>query len=100
MELTIKVRDEEGPFVIELLKKFAFVQEIKQHEQTPVSAPAEMLWREKASKLFASESDFDLWLNAPNQAIQQRTPISLLNDEVGYQTVVKLLGRLEHGIMA
>ncbi|MFD2574199.1 antitoxin Xre/MbcA/ParS toxin-binding domain-containing protein [Spirosoma soli] len=100
MELTIKVEDKEGPFVIELLKKFSFVQEIKQSERSLVEERTGVLWREKAHKLFASESDFSLWLNTPNQAIQQRTPISMLGDGEGHQVVNKLLGRLEHGIMA
>ncbi len=100
MELTIKVDDKEGPFVIELLRKFSFVQEIKESGQTAVAKRVEELWREKAQKLFASEADFEQWLTASNLAVQQRMPISLLNDEEGYQTVRKLLGRLEHGIMA
>lgn len=100
MELTIKVDDKEGPFVIELLRKFSFVREIKQNEQTAVKNRVEKLWQEKAYKLFASEYDFDLWLNAPNQVIQQRSPISVLDNDAGYETVSKLLGRLEHGIMA
>lgn len=100
MELTIKVDDKEGPFVIELLRKFSFVQEVKQNEQSYGAIRVDELWHQKAEKLFATRADFDLWLSSSNQAIQQRTPVSVLSDEEGYQTVSKLLGRLEHGIMA
>ena len=100
MELTIKVDDEEGPFVIELLRKFSFVQEIKQNEYTTQNARTDELWQQKAVNLFADKADFDLWLSSPNSAINGQQPINLLNNEYGYQSVRKLLGRLEHGIMA
>lgn len=100
MELTIQVDDEEGPFVIELLRKFSFVQEIKQNGRTALTARVDELWQQKAVNLFAAKADFDLWLSSPNSAINGQQPTDLLSNEFGYQSVQKLLGRLEHGIMA
>ncbi|MCY7360024.1 MAG: MbcA/ParS/Xre antitoxin family protein [Rudanella sp.] len=102
MELTIKVDDKEGPFLIELLKKFPFVQEVSTVVETlsVVRHRSEELWQLKGNKLFNSRADFNAWLAAPNSAIKQKEPLYLLLDESGYQTVIRLLGRLEHGIMA
>ncbi len=100
MELTIKVDDKEGPFLIELLRKFSFVQEVTPKASMAALDRAEKLWEVKACKLFGSRTDFELWLDSPNTAAKHKKPVDLLADETGYQTVQKLLGRLEHGIMA
>ena len=100
MELTIKVDDKEGPFLIELLRKFSFVQEVKPKISAIDLSDTEELWQSKASKLFGSKADFDLWLNSPNAAAKHQKPADLMDNEAGYRTVQKLLGRLEHGIMA
>lgn len=99
MEITVKVEDNEGPFLIELLRKFSFVQDVKQN-QSPIANQIDMLWQQKASKLFETRRDFDAWLKNPNQAADKRIPVDLLSEDAGYEVVTKLLGRLEHGIMA
>ena len=99
MELTIKVDDKEGPFLIELLKRFSFIHEITPKSTTLVLAQTEELWQSRASKLFGSKADFELWLASPNRAGKGKKPLDLLNDETGYEVVQKLLGRIEHGIM-
>jgi putative toxin-antitoxin system antitoxin component (TIGR02293 family) len=38
------------------------------------------------------------WLGTPVRALGHSTPISLLNTEPGEQSVLTVLGRLEHGI--
>jgi uncharacterized protein (DUF2384 family) len=102
MELTIKVDDKEGPFLIELLRKFPFVQEVSAAVETisVVRHRSEELWQLKGYKLFNSRADFNAWLTSANSSINQKEPMYLLLDETGYQTVLRLLGRIEHGIMA
>ena len=100
MELTIKVDDKEGPFLIELLRKFPFVQEVTPKSSAVALPRTEELWQSRASKLFGSKADFEVWLTSPNAAAKHQKPADLLADEDGYQTVKKLLNRLAHGIMA
>ncbi len=38
------------------------------------------------------------WLKAPNQALGGVTPLSLLDTDLGAETVVDTLGRIEHGV--
>jgi len=100
MEVTIKVDDREGPFVIELLRKFSFIEDIRTDGKPISSNYTDELWQRQAEKLFKTKTDFDRWLNAPNSSIDGRKPLQLLANDAGYETVKKLLGRLEHGIMA
>ncbi len=100
MEITVKVDDSEGAFLVELLRKFSFVHEVKQHQPDPVADQVNLLWKQQASKLFATRTDFSNWLAVPHQTINQSRPIDLLQTDVGSQTVSNLLGRMEHGIMA
>jgi putative toxin-antitoxin system antitoxin component (TIGR02293 family) len=99
MEITVRVEDSEGPFLMELLRKFSFVQDVKQN-QLSIANQIDLLWQQKASKLFETRRDFDSWLKNPNQAVDKREPIDLLSEDTGYEVITKLLGRLEHGIMA
>ncbi|MBO0936130.1 DUF2384 domain-containing protein [Fibrella sp. HMF5335] len=99
MEITVRVEDSEGPFLMELLRKFSFVQDVKQN-QSSIASQIDVLWQQKASKLFETRKDFDSWLKNPNQAIDKRIPVDLLSEDGGFEVVTKLMGRLEHGIMA
>ena len=38
------------------------------------------------------------WLKTPASALDDATPLSLLDTEVGAQEVLRLLGQLEHGV--
>lgn len=103
MELTINVEDKEAPFVIELLKKFSFVEFVEDNTtiiKQQLLGEIDELWFAEAQKLFGSKDDFVLWLNSPNISLQHKKPIAVLAQKEGYSLVVKLLGRLAHGIMA
>lgn len=103
MELTIKVEDKEAPFVIELLKKFSFVEFVENKPRTlkkQLVQQVEELWLVDGQKVFASKDDFLRWLNSSNRSLQNKKPIAILAHKDGYQIVNALLGRLIHGIMA
>lgn len=68
--------------------------------QPSVSESIDLLWQVKADKLFETKADFDLWIYSPNAAINKQIPAEILLESAGYQIVMKLLGRMEHGIMA
>jgi putative toxin-antitoxin system antitoxin component (TIGR02293 family) len=38
------------------------------------------------------------WLRAPNRALGGRTPLSLLDTDLGAELVGDVLGRIEHGV--
>lgn len=40
------------------------------------------------------------WLKAPNAALAGATPLSILDTEIGAESVLDTLGRIEHGIYA
>ena len=40
------------------------------------------------------------WLKAPNSALARKTPLSLLDTEIGAESVLDTLGRIEHGVFA
>ena len=40
------------------------------------------------------------WLKEPNQALGQASPLSLLDTDLGAETVLDTLGRIEHGVFA
>jgi putative toxin-antitoxin system antitoxin component (TIGR02293 family) len=54
----------------------------------------------RASEVFEGlEPSLD-WLKAPNAALSGATPLSLLDTDVGAETVLDTLGRIEHGVFA
>jgi putative toxin-antitoxin system antitoxin component (TIGR02293 family) len=54
----------------------------------------------KGSKVFESRDRFLAWINHPNKALNNRTPMSLLNSKFGADMVLDELGRIEHGVFS
>ncbi|MGH7594744.1 MAG: type II RES/Xre toxin-antitoxin system antitoxin [bacterium] len=54
----------------------------------------------KGSKVFASRDRFLAWMNHPNKALNNKTPMSLLNSKFGTDMVLDELGRIEHGVFS
>lgn len=54
----------------------------------------------RANEVFeAPEAALD-WLKSPNSALAGKTPLSLLDTEIGAESVLDTLGRIEHGVFA
>jgi putative toxin-antitoxin system antitoxin component (TIGR02293 family) len=54
----------------------------------------------RANEVF-EDSDAALhWLKSPNSALSGATPLSLLDTEIGAESVLDTLGRIEHGVFA
>jgi putative toxin-antitoxin system antitoxin component (TIGR02293 family) len=49
--------------------------------------------------LFEDRAAAILWLKTPEVALDDVTPLSLLDTEVGAQEVLRLLGQLAHGVL-
>lgn len=49
-------------------------------------------------EFFEDKAEALYWLKTPASALDDATPLSLLDTEVGAQEVLRILGQLEHGI--
>ena len=54
----------------------------------------------RATEVFEGLEPARDWLKSPNSALSGTTPLSLLDTDVGAETVLETLGRIEHGIFA
>ncbi|MFX0194763.1 MAG: antitoxin Xre/MbcA/ParS toxin-binding domain-containing protein, partial [Candidatus Hodarchaeota archaeon] len=43
---------------------------------------------------------FLAWMDHPNRALADKTPLSLLNSRFGAEMLLDELGRIEHGVFA
>lgn len=53
---------------------------------------------ERANAVLAGEAAARDWLKAPNGALENATPLSLLDADIGADAVLDQLGRIEHGV--
>ncbi len=53
---------------------------------------------ELAEEVFESLEAAVDWLKAPNAALGAVTPLSLLDTDIGAESVLDTLGRIEHGV--
>jgi putative toxin-antitoxin system antitoxin component (TIGR02293 family) len=49
-------------------------------------------------EFFEDKEDALYWLKTPATALDDTTPLSLLDTEIGAQEVLRLIGQLEHGV--
>lgn len=55
---------------------------------------------ERAEEVFEDlDASLD-WLKSPNAALSGATPLSLLDTDIGAESVMDTLGRIEHGVFA
>ena len=54
----------------------------------------------RANEVFENAQAALHWLKAPNSALSGATPLSLLDTEIGAESVLDTLGRIEHGVFA
>lgn len=55
---------------------------------------------ERADQVFEGAVPALGWLRSPNAALDGATPMSLLDTDMGAETVLDTLGRIEHGVFA
>lgn len=63
------------------------------------------LWRlaravGRANEVFEDPAAALHWLKAPNAALSGASPLSILDTEIGAESVLDALGRIEHGVYA
>jgi len=54
----------------------------------------------RGQEVFGSMDKFIRWMKTPGHVFRNETPISLLDTSVGFDMVLRELGRIEHGIFA
>ena len=55
---------------------------------------------ERAEEVFEDLDAALDWLKSPNAALAGATPLSLIDTDIGAQSVTDTLGRIEHGVFA
>ncbi len=55
---------------------------------------------ERAEEVFEDLETALTWLKTPNAALFRVTPLSLLDTDIGAESVMDTLGRIEHGVFA
>jgi putative toxin-antitoxin system antitoxin component (TIGR02293 family) len=54
----------------------------------------------RAEEVFEDLETALTWLKTPNAALLRATPLSLLDTDIGAESVMDTLGRIEHGVFA
>lgn len=54
----------------------------------------------RANEVFERSDAAIHWLKAPNASLGGKTPLSLLDTDIGAESVLDTLGRIEHGVFA
>ena len=54
----------------------------------------------ESSKVFGGIEGARRWLNKPNRSMDGKSPISLLDTDIGAELVLDTLGRIEHGVFS
>lgn len=54
----------------------------------------------RAEEVFEDMKTAMVWLKTPNSALYRATPLSLLDTDIGAESVMDTLGRIEHGVFA
>ena len=54
----------------------------------------------RANEVFEDPETALHWLKSPNSALSGATPLSVLDTEIGAESVLDTLGRIEHGVYA
>lgn len=54
--------------------------------------------RARAEEVFGDPEKAWKWLNRPNRALVQKTPLEMIDTDTGLQSVLTILGRLAHGV--
>ncbi len=54
----------------------------------------------RGTEVFEDRNKFLAWMDHPNRALADKTPLSLLNSRFGAEMVLDELGRIEHGVFA
>ena len=54
----------------------------------------------RAIEVFEDQATALDWLKEPNRALDRVSPLSLLDTDLGAETVLDTLGRIEHGVFA
>jgi putative toxin-antitoxin system antitoxin component (TIGR02293 family) len=55
---------------------------------------------ERAAAVFGDKDKADEWLNTPNLVLNGQTPLSLLDSDIGAESVIDILGRIEQGVFS
>lgn len=55
---------------------------------------------ERGAEVLGSSKAFDTWMRSPNYALNNEIPLSLLDTSIGFDLILQILGRIEHGVFS
>jgi putative toxin-antitoxin system antitoxin component (TIGR02293 family) len=55
---------------------------------------------ERGIEVLGSNKAFNIWIKAPNFALNGEIPFNLLDTRIGFEMVLNVLGRLEYGVFS
>ncbi len=50
--------------------------------------------------VFGDTKTFNTWMRSPNKALNNEIPLNLLDTSIGFNLVLKVLGRIEYGVFS
>jgi len=71
---------------------------LNSEESSKLIRLARVVWR--ANEVFENAQTALHWLKSPNSTLSGATPLSLLDTDIGAESVMDTLGRIEHGVFA
>jgi putative toxin-antitoxin system antitoxin component (TIGR02293 family) len=54
----------------------------------------------RGEEVFGSMDKFKAWMKTPSHVFNNEAPVSLLDASIGFDMILKELGRIEHGVFA
>jgi len=69
---------------------------LNSEESSKLIRLARVVWR--ANEVFENAQAALHWLKSPNSTLSGATPLSLLDTDIGAESVMDTLGRIEHGV--
>ena len=90
-------RDELGMMVQELNELVGVLAEAQQNS-TPLTPQSLAPVLARAIEVFGNSEKATRWMERPNRALSQKTPVQMLSTPAGRKEVEELLGRIEYGV--
>lgn len=84
------------PIAERTLQRYGMEEYLPQHVSEQIIQWAQLL--AFGRKVFEEESVFQDWMQRPNKALGENSPLDLLDTRQGVELLQQLLGQIEHGV--
>lgn len=84
------------PIAERTLQRYSMEEYLPQHVSEQIIQWAQLLAFGRS--VFEEESIFQDWMQRPNKALGENSPLDLLDTRQGVELLLQLLGQIEHGV--